>query len=168
MTDLAQHLKDLIEQTGPMTIATFMTEALSHPKFGYYMRGDPLGTAGDFITAPEISQTFGELIGVWLIDCWRKQGSPSPIALCELGPGRGTLMADLLRAARSQPDFVSAIQIHLVEISPTLRERQRQTLSPQKVHWHAGHDTVPAGRPLFLIANEFFDALPILSSTLGS
>ena len=143
-----------------MTVAQFMAEALGHPTHGYYQRRDPLGRAGDFITAPEISQMFGELIGLWCVELWHAIGRPDPCHLVELGPGRGTLMADALRAARVRPAFVAAIRVHLVETSPYLRERQAGALQAHRPQWHASLAEVPEG-PLLLVANEFFDALPV-------
>jgi NADH dehydrogenase [ubiquinone] 1 alpha subcomplex assembly factor 7 len=137
-----------------------MAEVLTHPQLGYYSRQDPFGRDGDFITAPEVSQMFGELIGLWAVAGWQAQGAPNPFRLVELGPGRGTLMADALRAARLVPDFLAAAEIDLVEVSPSLRERQRQALAGQRVTWHERLDELPE-QPLVLIANEFFDALPI-------
>ena len=150
----------LIALQGPITVARFMAEALTHPRDGYYMRADPLGSAGDFTTAPEISQMFGELIGLWCADCWRAMGAPEPVLLVELGPGRGTLMADALRAAATVPDFRAALDIHLVEASPALRARQEEALAGASAHWHDSLGDVPRA-PMLLIANEFFDALPI-------
>src|SRR6185503_20431142 len=117
---------------------------------------DPFGVAGDFVTAPEVSQIFGEIIGAWLIEAWRLSGSPSPARLVELGPGRGTLMADILRVASRVPQFFRAITVHLVETSPVLRKRQQQTLSRFEISvtWHASFQAVPKG-PLLLVANEF-------------
>lgn len=137
-----------------------MSLALGHPEFGYYMRRDPFGVSGDFITAPEISQIFGELIGLWCVQSWLDMGAPENFALVELGPGRGTLMADIIRAAGVRPAFCAAAQIHLVETSPALRRIQQQTLSARPVAWHAGVETLPA-LPCLIVANEFFDALPI-------
>lgn len=145
---------------GPITVADFMAEALLHPTFGYYATRDPLGTAGDFITAPEISQMFGELIGLSLAQSWLEQGATAPFTLAELGPGRGTLMADMLRATRSVPGFHAAARIALVEASAPLRARQAETLATADASWHDTMDTVPDG-PLWLVANEFFDALPV-------
>ena len=152
-------LRRLIALQGPITVARFMAEALTHPRDGYYMRADPLGAAGDFTTAPEISQMFGELIGLWCADCWRAMGAPDPVLLVELGPGRGTLMADALRAA-AVPGFRAALDIHLVEASPALRARQKDALANVAPSWHNDFTDVPRG-PMLLIANEFFDALPI-------
>ncbi len=158
MTALADLLIARIRETGPLTIAEYMAECLMHPKHGYYATRDPFGSAGDFTTAPEISQMFGELIGLSLAQSWLDQGSPTPFALIELGPGRGTLMADVLRATRAVPGFVDAAEIHLVEISPKLRTLQNETIQANITH-HDSLESVPE-LPLFLIANEFFDALP--------
>ncbi len=159
MSDLTQHLLARIEAHGPMTVADFMGEALLHPTLGYYTTRDPLGTKGDFTTAPEISQMFGELVGLALAQAWLDQGAPAPFTLAELGPGRGTLMADILRAARAVPSFHAAAHLHLVEASPPLREKQRDAIKAEITH-HDTVDTLPQ-QPLFLVANEFFDALPI-------
>ncbi|MAB13748.1 SAM-dependent methyltransferase [Parvibaculum sp.] len=161
-TPLALHIARLIEETGPITVSQFMGIALGHPDHGYYMTRDPLGAKGDFITAPEVSQMFGELVGLWLADNWIRQrtdtGSPSPFHLVELGPGRGTLMADALRAMKSVPGMTEAAQIHFVETSPALRAEQEARVPDAT--WHDRLADVPAG-PTFLIANEFFDALPV-------
>lgn len=149
-----------IALTGPISIAAFMADALGHPQHGYYITRDPLGAKGDFTTAPEISQMFGEMVGVWLADCWINQGRPDPLHLVELGPGRGTLMADALRATARVPGFHAAIRLHLVETSPALRERQASALAGFSPVWHDSLTGVPDG-PLLLVANEFFDALPI-------
>ncbi|MCT4608312.1 MAG: SAM-dependent methyltransferase [Pelagimonas sp.] len=159
-------LKDLllrqIAKTGPITLAEYMATCLMHPEHGYYSTRDPLGAAGDFTTAPEISQMFGELIGLALAQSWLDRGAPSPFVLAELGPGRGTLMADILRATKAVPGFHQAAQIHLVEASPTLRAEQAKHV-PQ-ANWHDTINTLP-DLPLFLVANEFFDALPIRQFT---
>ncbi len=160
MTELADLIARRIRATGPLTIAEFMAEALQHPRLGYYATRDPLGIAGDFVTAPEISQVFGELIGLWCADVWARMGRPDPVLLVELGPGRGTLMADALRAVAVVPDFRRALRSHLVETSPTLRARQAETLAAADPIWHESLDQVPAG-PMLLVANEFLDALPI-------
>jgi len=154
-------LRDLIaariSASGPLTLADYMADALMHPTLGYYTTRDPLGAAGDFTTAPEISQMFGELIGLSLAQAWIDQGRPAPFTLAELGPGRGSLMADILRAASQVPGFRDAAQIHLVETSPTLRAEQATRVDAT---WHDTATTLP-DQPLFLVANEFFDALPI-------
>lgn len=160
MTPLAQIIAARIARTGPISVADYMMECLLHPEHGYYTTRDPLGAEGDFITAPEISQMFGELIGLWLAQVWLDQGAPSPFILAELGPGRGTLMADALRATRAVPGFHAALSLHLVEASPTLREVQKKALAGWPVTFHDHIGALPDG-PLFLIANEFFDALPI-------
>jgi len=148
-----------IRAEGPMTLADYMAACLGDPVHGYYRRADPLGRAGDFVTAPEVSQMFGELIGAWTASVWEGMGQPRPVHLVELGPGRGTLMADALRViARTAPGFRAALDLHLVETSPALRRRQQAVLPDAA--WHAAWSEVPAG-PTILIANEFFDALPI-------
>lgn len=160
MSGLDRYLRERILRHGPISIAEFMAAALTHPRFGYYMGKDPLGVKGDFITAPEISQMFGELIGAWAVAAWRQMGGPETLALVELGPGRGTLMSDALRAARTAPDFLAAATIHLVETSPAFEARQRQALAGYRANWHRDFEDVPSA-PLIVIANEFFDALPI-------
>jgi NADH dehydrogenase [ubiquinone] 1 alpha subcomplex assembly factor 7 len=160
VTTLEQLIRDRIRDKGPMPVSEYIALALTHPDHGYYHKADPLGRKGDFITAPEISQVFGELIGLWCVVTWQQAGGPSPFHLIELGPGRGTLMADAVRAAGTVPDFVAAAKIHLVETSPILRNRQQQMLKGLDATWHLAIDTVPSG-PCLCIANEFFDALPI-------
>ena len=160
MNALARILRRRIERQGPITVADYMAAALGHPKYGYYLGKDPFGVRGDFITAPEISQMFGELIGLWCVICWRQMERPEVVHLVELGPGRGTLMADALGAARAAPDFIDAMRLHLVETSPALRARQGENLGEYAPRWHARLDGVPDGR-MILIANEFFDALPV-------
>jgi NADH dehydrogenase [ubiquinone] 1 alpha subcomplex assembly factor 7 len=157
---LRNHLIARIDADGPLSVADYMTECLLNPKYGYYTTRDPLGAAGDFITAPEISQMFGEILGLSLAQSWLDQGSPTPFTLAELGPGRGTLMADLLRATKSVPGFHAAAQIILVEASPTLTAKQQDALSAYPVHWQDTVNLLP-DQPLWLVANEFFDALPI-------
>ncbi|MGI9370076.1 MAG: class I SAM-dependent methyltransferase [Ruegeria sp.] len=149
-----------IRQDGPMTIAEYIAECLLHPTHGYYVSRDPLGAAGDFTTAPEISQMFGELIGLCLAQSWLEQGRPDGFELAELGPGRGTLMSDILRATKGVPGFHEAAQITLVEASPTLRDVQAKTLAGYAPQWIGTAAELPEA-PLFLVANEFFDALPI-------
>jgi NADH dehydrogenase [ubiquinone] 1 alpha subcomplex assembly factor 7 len=159
---LAQELADLIRQEGPIRISHYMALCLGHPRHGYYMKQDPFGADGDFTTAPEISQVFGELIGLWAASVWQAMGAPASIRLVELGPGRGTLMQDMLRAARALPGFREALSVHLVEMSPVLRERQRETLaaSGATTHWHDRIDQALEG-PAIVVANEFLDALPL-------
>ncbi|NNE86470.1 MAG: class I SAM-dependent methyltransferase [Silicimonas sp.] len=158
MTPLGELLVTRIRQTGPMSIAEFMAECLMHPRFGYYSTHDPFGAGGDFTTAPEISQMFGEIIGLSLAQAWMDRGSSAAVNLVELGPGRGTLMADILRATQSIPGFLDAVDVHLVETSPALRAQQSKTISTPFTH-HNSLEDVPEG-PLLLIANEFFDAMP--------
>ena len=161
MNALQRVIAARIAAAGPMRLDEYMALCLSHPEHGYYTGRDPLGAAGDFTTAPEISQMFGEMLGLWLAQCWRDQGAPSPAVYAEPGPGRGTLSADALRAAAMAPGFGAAIGApHLVEISPILRARQAETLAARKPVWADRIEDLPPG-PLFLLANEFFDALPI-------
>ncbi|MCF3593094.1 SAM-dependent methyltransferase [Rhodobacteraceae bacterium LMO-12] len=161
MSDLELHLKRLIATRGPLPLSDYMAECLFHPEHGYYATRDPFGATGDFITAPEISQMFGELIGLSLAQAWLDQGAPERFILAELGPGRATLMADILRATRGVPGFLAAGEIWLVEASPTLTEIQRKTLKDHDVRWGGTVSALPDDAPLFLVANEFFDALPI-------
>ncbi|SON57061.1 hypothetical protein HDIA_3520 [Hartmannibacter diazotrophicus] len=159
-TALGRRIAGLIRAGGPMSVADYMALCLGDPAEGYYMRRDPFGAKGDFITAPEVSQMFGELVGVWCLMRWIEMGEPASVALVELGPGRGTLMADLLRAAGSRSAFRQALTVHLVEMSPHLKKRQSETLNGADPIWHDGVATLPDG-PLIVVANEFFDALPV-------
>jgi NADH dehydrogenase [ubiquinone] 1 alpha subcomplex assembly factor 7 len=162
-TPLEREIRARITQTGPMPLAEFMALCLYDPQHGYYRHRSPFGAAGDFVTAPEISQMFGELVGLWAAAVWQAIGKPDPVALIELGPGRGTMMADALRAARAAPDFRRAMRVHLIETSLDLQARQRATLSAVDdvpLRWHATIDDVP-GTASIIVANEFFDALPI-------
>ena len=158
MTAFERHLREIIAQEGPLTVERYMSLCLRH----YYGTRDPLGAAGDFTTAPEISQMFGELIGLWALEVWNGMGRPAPVRIVELGPGRGTLMADALRAARLLPDFLASASVHLVETSPALRDHQARSLaaSPIPVSWHDRLEDVPPGAAV-VVANEFFDALPV-------
>jgi NADH dehydrogenase [ubiquinone] 1 alpha subcomplex assembly factor 7 len=164
LTPLGQRLVALITAEGPIGVDRFMAAALGDPEHGYYMTRDPFGLRGDFTTAPEISPIFGEIIGAWLAEQWRQMAAPPETLLIELGPGRGTLAADIVRAAAVLPAWRRALRLHLVETSPVLRQIQAATLAEAHpdlaVTWHATIDTVPAG-PFLLVANEFFDALPI-------
>ncbi|MFM9890452.1 MAG: class I SAM-dependent methyltransferase [Rickettsiales bacterium] len=161
MSPLTPILRDKIAASGPISLADYMTLALSHPDHGYYMTRDPFGSRGDFITSPEISQIFGEMIGLWCVQAWQAMGG-GPVSLVELGPGRGTLMADLLRATRGMGDFHNSITIHMVETSPRLAHAQYLRLRDMhpRIEWLDAMEELPANR-LLLIANEFFDALPI-------
>lgn len=158
MRPLGQQVRELIALEGPITVERYMDLCLRH----YYATRDPLGSQGDFTTAPEISQMFGELIGLWMLEVWNAMGRPAPVHLVELGPGRGTLMADLLRATKLLPDFGKAVQVHLVETSPVLRQKQQAMLAATglNIRWHERLEDAPEG-PLLLVANEFFDALPV-------
>jgi SAM-dependent MidA family methyltransferase len=158
MTALEREISELIEAEGPIPVSRYM--ALSATR--YYATRDPIGAAGDFVTAPEVSQIFGELVGLWCAEVWRMMGDPVPARLIELGPGRGTLMADVLRAAKVAPAFRAALELHLVEMSPVLAERQRAALAPTgaPLYCHTRTESLPAG-PLIALANEFVDALPI-------
>ncbi|MGA0533344.1 class I SAM-dependent methyltransferase [Hansschlegelia sp. KR7-227] len=171
MTPLGREIASLIAVEGPISVARYMALCLGHPTLGYYATRDPFGADGDFTTAPEISQMFGELIGLWCAEAWAAMGAPPRVVLVELGPGRGTLMADLLRAARAAPGFREALDVTLVETSPTLRAVQARTLEGAgvPVRWadsvHESLDAAPPeGKrplPLLVVANEFFDALPV-------
>jgi NADH dehydrogenase [ubiquinone] 1 alpha subcomplex assembly factor 7 len=162
MSALEEIVRAMIRDDGPMPVERYMSLALGHPTLGYYMSRDPFGATGDFITAPEVSQMFGELLGVWCADYWGRMGAPARINLVELGPGRGTLMRDALRAARAIPSFFAALDVTLVETSPTLRETQRAGLADcgAPVSWRETFEDVPPG-PVLVLANEFFDALPV-------
>lgn len=159
---LEQRIIRQIETTGPISVADYMAMCLFDRDEGYYTTREPFGKNGDFITAPEVSQMFGELIGVWCVNAWRALGAPVPFVLCEMGPGRGTLTQDLLRAAtKLAPEFVAAAKIHLVEISDRLQGVQREKLAghEERMIWNKNFSEIPAG-PLLLVANELFDAIP--------
>ena len=175
---LAKRLIESIDRDGPLTIAQYMAACLADRRHGYWQKPSTIGGSGDFITAPEISQIFGELIGLWCALVWQSLGEPTGVRLVELGPGRGTLMADALRAARQLPCFLAAASVHLIETSRTQRELQRRTLSsalaparrdrdtshqPTRapaIDWHETLLGVPEG-PAIIVANEFLDALPV-------
>jgi SAM-dependent MidA family methyltransferase len=162
-TPLDAEIRRRIARSGPIPIVEFMNLCLYDPQHGYYNHCSPFGAAGDFVTAPEISQMFGELIGLWAAEVWRLVEAPDPIALIEFGPGRGTMMVDMLRATRAVPEFRRAARVHFIETSPDLRRRQRQTLSgvdDVPLSWHVTIDEVPVG-PSIIVANELLDALPI-------
>ena len=164
--DLASRIARHIRRQGPLSVAAFMAMALHDLRDGYYARRKPLGSAGDFITAPEISQIFGELIGLWCADLWQRIGRPDPLILAELGPGRGALLQDFLRAAAILPPFRRALRLFLVEASPVLRAEQQRRLAAAEPRFVPGVEALPAG-PLLLIANEFLDALPIRQLVRG-
>ena len=162
LTPLARKLAARIASQGPMSFHDYMEACLYDPDHGYYKKREALGRGGDFITAPEISQVFGELIGLWAGEVWRQMGEPGAVRLIELGPGRGTLMADALRALRVLPRFLESMTVHLIETSEPLRNAQRATLAGTvpPISWHGRLSDVPEG-PSVLIANEFFDCLPV-------
>jgi SAM-dependent MidA family methyltransferase len=158
---LQSEIKKLIRKSGPMPVWRYMELCLAHPEFGYYVSRDPLGREGDFTTAPEVSQMFGELLGLWAASVWKAIGSPPLLRLIELGPGRGTMMADALRALRVVPPLYQSLSIHLVEINPVLRDKQKSLLSGARdIAWHDSIDDIPDG-PAIIFANEYFDVLPI-------
>jgi SAM-dependent MidA family methyltransferase len=161
-TPLEAEILRRISLAGPMPVRQYMELCLSHPVHGYYTTRDPLGRNGDFITSPEVSQVFGELLGLWAASAWHQMGQPENVRLVELGPGRGTMMQDALRAMQVVPAFRAAIVVHLVEISPALQKRQQVTLAGVDVPmmWHQTFDEVPDG-PTIVLANELFDALPV-------
>ncbi|MGI9437539.1 MAG: class I SAM-dependent methyltransferase [Geminicoccaceae bacterium] len=153
-------IRELVQELGAISVADYMRLVLDQSEHGYYRTKDPFGRAGDFVTAPEISQVFGELLGLWLATAWQEAGKPAPFRLVELGPGRGQLMADLVRATANVPDFLCSADIHLVESSERLRRIQRGRLPDLDMTWHDRLEDVPPG-PLFLLGNEFVDALPV-------
>ncbi len=161
MTALLKHIQEDIRLNGPMDMARYMSLCLGHPEHGYYMTRDPFGVEGDFITAPEVSQVFGELIGAWTLDGWMKASAPDPVHLVELGPGRGTLLGDLLRITKGANGFHEALHIHLVESSLCLKNVQSQAFRNYAPAWHSDLKTLPDDAPLIVIGNEFLDALPV-------
>jgi len=159
---LEREIRRLITVAGPMPVAEYMRLCLTHPQHGYYITHDPIGVSGDFVTAPEISQMFGELIGLWMISVWQQMGSPENVRIIELGPGHGSLMMDAFRAARIAKEFQSAAVLHLVEISPKLKEVQQKRMEAlgMATLWHSALADVPGG-PSIIVGNEFIDALPV-------
>ncbi len=157
---LEQQIDTQIRAGGPMSIATYMGLCLTHPTKGYYRARDPIGGKGDFITAPEISQMFGELIGFFLVNLWQQMNEPKAFTLLELGPGRGTLMADILRVACRAPGFRDALHLALFETSPSLMAEQQEKLAAYDPKYLQNFDSFAEG-PVLIVANEFFDALPI-------
>lgn len=161
-TLLAARLKERIIRNGPLSVADFMESCLSDDTAGYYSQRQPIGEDGDFVTAPEISQIFGELLGIWAIAAWQSMGEPKSFVVAELGPGRGTLMVDALRAWKSAPAFLAGVTVAMVDTSPLLREAQQAALKNAHVpiQWFDAIEDAPQG-PLIVLANEFIDALPI-------
>jgi NADH dehydrogenase [ubiquinone] 1 alpha subcomplex assembly factor 7 len=161
-TLLAARLKERIIRNGPLSVADFMESCLADDTAGYYSQRQPIGEHGDFVTAPEISQIFGELLGLWAIAAWQSMGEPKSFVVAELGPGLGTLMVDALRAWKSVPAFLEGVTVAMVETSPVLREAQQTALhgAPVPIQWFDAIEDAPRG-PLIVIANEFVDALPI-------
>jgi len=163
MTALKRRLVEIIDTQGPIPVSEYMALCLFDPTDGYYITREPFGSKGDFVTAPEISQMFGELVAVWACSAWLASGKPAPVTLAEIGPGRGTLMVDMLRTLdRLDPGFVALARVVLVEASPRLTELQKRELAKggrAKPRWFTDLAEVPAG-PLLVVANELFDALP--------
>ena len=149
-----------ILSTGPISLSDYMKVCLTHPKHGYYIRNKPIGSTGDFITSPEISQMFGELIGLWIVQIWLDHKKPPNFSLIELGPGNGTLMKDILRSTKMIKGFHDALHLILIEISPTLSQTQKKALGSFRAHWQTEIGSFPE-QPTVIIANEFFDSLPI-------
>ncbi len=168
MSDALKQIIDkrIKETKGGIAIEEYMRLCLGHPEYGYYNTRDPFGASGDFTTAPEISQMFGEVIGAWIVDSWMQMGAPDPFYLIEVGPGRGTLMHDILRATNKVENFHHAVGIHLVEMSPILKSKQQDTLASYgNVTWHSDLKTLPSDAPIIVIGNEFLDALPVAQYT---
>ncbi len=159
-TPLFDFIHDMIDTNDALTVGQFMSLCLGHPQHGYYMTQEAFGSKGDFTTAPEISQTFGEMVAIWVVTAWEKMGKPDMIQLVELGPGRGTLMKDIWRGLSAKPELRDILNVHLVEFSPRLRDIQKEALQGVPVTWHDNIETVPY-LPTLIVANEFFDALPI-------
>jgi SAM-dependent MidA family methyltransferase len=169
MTALGERIRAQIAATGPISVADYMALCLSDPRDGYYMSRDPFGQDGDFTTAPEISQMFGEIVAAWLATAWQMSGRPGDPLLVEIGPGRGTLMRDMLRTlARAAPAFLAEARVFLVETSPRLRAMQAATLgdAASRVTWVDRLDALPAG-PLVIVGNELFDAIPARQFVMG-
>ncbi len=165
---MPNELEQLIASSCPMALGEFISLALTHIKHGYYINRDPFGAGGDFTTAPEISQMFGELIGAWVIDIWMQMGKPPSFNLIEAGAGRGTLMADIMRISGVAKNFAEAAQINLIETSPLLKEKQAVVLNKYNVTWHETVSDVSVDKPCIILGNEFIDALPIEQLRRGS
>lgn len=164
-TPLAKIIRQKIRENGAMPLSEYISLCLGHPEYGYYMSRDPFGKDGDFITAPEVSQMFGEVIGAWLIDTWQKMGSPKDVTLLEFGGGRGTLMSDVLRVAKNVPEFITAVHVQMIETSPVLRGLQEKSLEVHDLKnapkWGSSIESVVSKFPVIAIGNEFLDALPV-------
>lgn len=161
-TALTDIIKEEIQANGPLSVARYMSLCLTHPRYGYYTKDDPLGTQGDFTTAPEISQLFGEMIGLWFADIWQRMGCPERVILIECGPGRGTLMADFLRGTQHVTGFHEALHISLLEVNATLKEAQKSNIDHARMQWvDTLEEAFEADVPTFVIGNEFLDALPM-------
>lgn len=162
------YIQELIDKNkGSISISAFMDAALYHKKYGYYMNKVPFGKNGDFVTAPEISQLFGEIIAIWVMHVWEKLNRPEKFSLVELGPGKGSLVHDITRVTKKYDNFYHSMSLHLIEVSPILRSVQEQTLKGINVKWHEDIDNLPK-QPTIFIANEFFDALPINQFTYSN
>lgn len=162
-TALGEKIKAIIRANGPISVTDYFSLCLADPDHGYYRTREPFGRAGDFVTAPEISQLFGEMIGIFMVHAWQRHGTPANVQLVEIGPGRGTMMSDMLRVIqRLAPSLYEGLGAHLIETSERLRDIQQETLSPYgvKVSWHTDFSALPPGFTL-LAANELFDAIPI-------
>lgn len=166
MSALKEKIVRLIRAQGPITVAQYMQIALGDPFHGYYIARDPFGR--DFVTAPEVSQIFGELVGLFFVQAWEDRGQPKSFHFVELGPGRGTLMADMMRAAaKVRPEFARAAKIVLIETSPMLRSIQKQALEAYAPAWALRLEEIADDRPFYVVANEFFDALPVRQFVRG-
>jgi SAM-dependent MidA family methyltransferase len=162
-TALGEKIKAIIQANGPISVTDYFSLCLADPEHGYYRTREPFGRFGDFVTAPEVSQLFGEMIGVFIVHAWQRHGTPGGVRLVEIGPGRGTMMADMLRViSRLAPPLFDTMSVHMVETSKRLQDVQQQTLEScgDKIAWHRGFDEVPPGFTL-IAANELFDAIPI-------
>ncbi len=162
---LKEYLIGLIKHQGDLPISEYMRLCLYHPTYGYYNQPEPIGRSGDFITAPEVSQMFGEIIGLWAANIWHNMGNPSRLYLVELGGGYGTLMADMLRAQNIVKDMHKALEVHMIETSPSLSALQKEKLESLgydiPLYWHKDIKNIPTDAPILFIGNEFFDALPV-------
>lgn len=161
-------LKDFISKNGAIPLSEFWQIALSHPEFGYYAVRDPFGTSGDFVTAPEVSQMFGEIIGAWVVDIWGQLGEPPCFDLIECGPGRGTLMADIMRISEKRSTFKDVAHIRFIETSPKLKQMQKQAVKGAKATWHDKIEDISSNDPCIIIGNEFLDALPTEQAMRGA